>query len=348
MAATEDTAKTGKKNAVIGIAKCPATGNIYGVRLEEKADKKCWATWAFPIKTETARREGYLTTQFPSDILYEKEYPGCPYCKKFEDLVKIGNPGGRGPYTKWAGISSIPGVMKDNFGNAQGSQFDLAADNSFEGYKILVIFLCSGGSFKSPEKALRKKGFDIQVSRKVPPYNDLKESLRDCSQLWLISNKNHNLNGDHIKVITDFFNAGHGIYMWGDNDPNYVDANAVLKNIFQTEMSGNRHGDKVLGIQRSNETPGIVANHLITTGIESFDEGVTIAEIRLNKGLQPLIYGSENQIVTAYYDQNGKRALVDGGFTRLWYKWDSAGTDRYIVNAAAWLANIERFGYKNG
>ena len=41
----------------------------------------------------------------------------------------------------------------------------------------------------------------------------------------------------------------------------------------------------------------------------------------------------------------GRRALVDGGFTRLYHKWDSAGTDRYVVNAAAWLANIERFGY---
>ena len=47
----------------------------------------------------------------------------------------------------------------------------------------------------------------------------------------------------------------------------------------------------------------------------------------------------------AFYDKDGKRALVDGGFTRLWCNWDSAGTDRYIVNAAAWLANIERFGY---
>ena len=31
-------------------------------------------------------------------------------------------------------------------------------------------------------------------------------------------------------------------------------------------------------------------------------------------------------------------------FTRLSNKWDSAGTGRYVMNAAAWLANYERFG----
>ena len=90
MAATEDTAKTGKKNAAVGIAKCPATGNLYGVRVEEKADKKWWATWAFPITPETAKREGYTEQPFPSDLQFEKEYPGCPYCRKFEDL-RIGS-----------------------------------------------------------------------------------------------------------------------------------------------------------------------------------------------------------------------------------------------------------------
>jgi hypothetical protein len=59
--------------------------------------------------------------------------------------------------------------------------------------------------------------------------------------------------------------------------------------------------------------------------------------------LRPLVYGSNGRVVTAYYDDDGRRAIVDGGFTRLYHKWESAGTDRYIVNAAAWLLNIERF-----
>jgi len=255
---------------------------------------------------------------------------------------------GRGPYTKWAGISDITGAAKDRYGNAQGSQYDLASDNSFRGYRILVLLICPGTIFDEPEKALKKKGFDVQVVNGLPSHKDLEWYLKDCSQLWMLSDEKVNLRSDHINAIKDFFDSGHGIYVWGDNEPLYADANAVIRRIFNTEMSGNRPGDKVLGIQKRNGTPGIVANHLITTGIQSFYEGITIAEIRLGGGLQPLIYGSENQIVTAYYDKDGKRALIDGGFTRLYYKWDSAGTDRYIVNAAAWLANIERFGYKNG
>ena len=60
--------------------------------------------------------------------------------------------------------------------------------------------------------------------------------------------------------------------------------------------------------------------------------------------LTPLIYGSDSNLVAAFFDHDGKRAIFDGGFTRLFYKWDTAGTPRYVKNAAAWLANYERFG----
>jgi hypothetical protein len=92
MATMKNATQNYRKNVAIGIAKCPATGKIYGVRVEEKSDKKWWATWAFPIKPEVAKREGYTTNQFPPDILYEKEYPGCPYCKKQENLAEITKP----------------------------------------------------------------------------------------------------------------------------------------------------------------------------------------------------------------------------------------------------------------
>ena len=49
-------------------------------------------------------------------------------------------------------------------------------------------------------------------------------------------------------------------------------------------------------------------------------------------------------MVAAYYDRDGHRAILDGGFTRLYLKWDTAGTGRYVKNAASWLVNAERFG----
>ena len=48
-------------------------------------------------------------------------------------------------------------------------------------------------------------------------------------------------------------------------------------------------------------------------------------------------------LVTATYEQDGKRLILDGGFTRLYISWDHAGTGRYVKNAAAWLVNYERF-----
>jgi hypothetical protein len=75
--------------AAVGIAKCPKTGQMYGVRMEERRKNKWVATWAFPIKAEIAQREGYAETEFPAQITYDEEYPGCPYCKKREDLAAI-------------------------------------------------------------------------------------------------------------------------------------------------------------------------------------------------------------------------------------------------------------------
>jgi hypothetical protein len=92
----------------------------------------------------------------------------------------------------------------------------------------------------------------------------------------------------------------------------------------------------------------LLADHLLTTGIEQLYEGHSIAFMPKPGVLKPLIVGTEKHVVAAYFDQDGKRAIVDGGFTRLYIKWDTAGTGRYVKNSAAWLANDERFGKSIG
>ncbi len=82
---------TDKVNAIVGLAKCPSSGKLYGVRIE--IDGKKWtATWAFPISEEVAKREGYTQNVFPSDLKYSSRYPVCPYCGKREDLAAISQP----------------------------------------------------------------------------------------------------------------------------------------------------------------------------------------------------------------------------------------------------------------
>ncbi len=235
----------------------------------------------------------------------------------------------------------------DRFGNAAGNQHDLAVDGAFDGQTVAVLHLYTqeGFDFSLPKKALAQKGFSVYRWLNQPPSpEELEAKLKKACQLWVISGASQQLNEKHLAVIKRFFDSGKGVYIWGDNEPYYADANAVAQALLGTQMLGNLTGDKVVGLQKGQGTPGLLRNHLLTTGLEYVYEGITIATIQPNQTLTPLIYGSEGNLVAAFHDRDGKRAILDGGFTRLYYKWDTAGTGRYVKNAAAWLVNVERFG----
>jgi hypothetical protein len=246
-------------------------------------------------------------------------------------------------------------VAADQYGNAAGSQYDLAVDGAFEGQTVAVLHLYTGEGFdfSLPKAALAQKGFSVYRWLNQPPSPEkLKEALEKSCQLWVISGPSQKLNDEHLAIIKEYFDSGKGVYIWGDNQPYYADANAVAKTLLAGEMKGNLMGNKTVTIREGKDgkldkgKPGLLANHLLTTGLEHIYEGITIATIQDNDALEPLIYGSEGNLVSAYYDHNGKRAILDGGFTRLYINWDTAGTARYVKNSAAWLVNYERFGDK--
>jgi hypothetical protein len=232
----------------------------------------------------------------------------------------------------------------DRYGNAAGSQYDLAVDGAFAGQTVAVLQLYNF-DFENARGALREKGFSVyRWSNATPTPAVLRESLARANQFWLISGSTRTLTDAHVQVIREFFNAGHGVYIWGDNEPYYADANALAEGLFGGRMEGNLIGSQVVPLQGSNGGPGILRDHLLSTGLEQLFEGITIATIQPNDALRPLLYGSARNLVTAFYDHDGRRAILDGGFTRLYNSWDTAGTARYVKNSAAWLANAERFG----
>lgn len=238
-------------------------------------------------------------------------------------------------------------VEGDEHGNAQGSQYDLAVDGAFEGQTIVVLqfYTGEGFDFHLPKEALKQKGFSVyRWMNEAPSPQELQEKLEKACELWIISTDTRKLTDEHLKVIKKFFDSGKGVYIWGDNDPYYADANAVSKYLFDVEMLGNLPGNEVVGLNNKGQKVGLTPKHLITTGLENVFEGITIATIQESKLLEPIIYGHEGNLVTAIYDHDGKRAVIDGGFTRLYCSWDNAGTGRYVKNAAAWLVNVERFG----
>ncbi|MEI8254243.1 MAG: hypothetical protein WCJ30_01075 [Deltaproteobacteria bacterium] len=235
----------------------------------------------------------------------------------------------------------------DRFGNASGNQFDLARDGAFQGQTVAVLhfYTGSGFDFSLPAAALREKGFSVyRWSNGAPPVAELRAGLARASQLWVISGERALLGEDHLRAIQDFFEAGHGVYIWGDNDPYYADANAVARRLLGASMDGNLPGEQVVNLRFGARNVGITPDHLISTGLEWLYEGHTVATVHPSSAMQPLLYGSAGNLVAAFYDHDGRRAILDGGFTRLYMQWDTAGTARYVKNAAAWLANAERFG----
>jgi hypothetical protein len=233
----------------------------------------------------------------------------------------------------------------DHWGNYQGNTGDLAVDGAFDGQTVAVIQLYDF-PFDIVKEALKEKGFSVyRWVRRAPSPEELEQALAKSSQLWIIADDSRHLTPDHLRVIKKFYDEGHGLYIWGDNLPFYADANYISQALFNTTMEGDVRGDQTVGLFNDiGSNTGIKPNHLLTTGLEHLYEGITIATIQPNDTLEPLLYGSAGNLVAAYYDKGGKRAILDGGFTRLYNKWDTAGTARYVKNAAAWLVNAEKFG----
>ena len=264
-----------------------------------------------------------------------------------EKLRKGSDHGGADPKNPFNGARARRAANMDKFGNPEGPEFDLVKDDAFSGLQIAVLHLYTGEGFDFglPTAALAEKGFSVKRWNNSPPSaGELEKTLRQSCQLWLISDQTAKLKEDHLTVIRDYFLAGRGVYIWGDNDPYLADANALAARLFDGHLFGNVPGDQVVFHKGMHGAGGMVKAHQICSGLECLYEGVTIATIGSNPRLQPVVFGSNGNLVVAAHDQNRCRALIDGGFTRLFHKWDTAGTGRYVKNAAAWLVNYERFG----
>ena len=232
---------------------------------------------------------------------------------------------------------------KDYYGNLAGNKFDLAMDNAFNGFIISVLQLYYEFSFdfKNPTHELEAKGFKVHRWTCVPSIQEFKYVLHKSCQLWVISTSISHLNKEFYDVIKEFFDNRKGVYILGDNDPFYTGANELAKKLIAVEMTGYILGGQTVTIQKEKKKSGLVIENIITTGLDFLYEGFTVATINDHPYLDPVMYGSANNLVVASYNKDGKRAIIDGGFTRLFYNWNNAGTGRYIKNAAAWLANIE-------
>jgi len=235
--------------------------------------------------------------------------------------------------------------------NPVGREYDLGIEGAFNAFSIIIIFFQAGFYSNSAclENALRSKGFKVTVANKIPEF--LKQ-LHEHDQAWVVSSAN-NIDGhpEFVQEIVKFHESGKGIFIWSDNQPLFMEANAILDKILPgVKLTGDTYADKILqpdSIDNANKLPtkGHFARHLITTGIVSLYEGVTISyPDRVLPQMTVIGQSTDNNPCFFCVEPPGKgRIMVDCGYTKLYdFSWNNtAGTERYVRNCTVWLLGLE-------
>jgi hypothetical protein len=246
----------------------------------------------------------------------------------------------------------------DQYGNAIGGAFDLAKDGAFRGFQLLVGCFYQGENLPmSLESAviptLVPKGWETTTVTSVADF--VKRLDGDTFHVaWVISSNEAVPDADAAslsRACRAFHQRGRGLMVWGDNDPYYTHANAVLGDLFGFTLTGDTPGGKELTPGDANAA-GHFGRHMICAGIkERIHEGVTICYptqvpasfevFGTSSNGKPVFLATKQTHVTS---EKCGRVVVDNGFTKLYTAyWSTAGNARYVNNCCAWLANRERF-----
>jgi hypothetical protein len=261
----------------------------------------------------------------------------------------------------------------DETGNPVGTEYDLVADGTFSGQKLVMLGLENHdphhGEYPEVVNALEQKGFKVQSFTKrngLPSAAVLNGLLETANQLWVVSDHVEVLTDEDLDVIEKHWKDGMGIYIFAENDPFYHDANRLLARLTPgMKLRGNSTGGTTIGrthgyLMAGGDTAGINGDHVITTGVNQFFEGDTISfvdpeeatkqgfEIILRDHGGPVYKKGEGDedpgekpkaVTVARKTQDSEGPLIiDGGWTRLWSKNFTGATARYIMNCAAFLA----------
>jgi hypothetical protein len=236
-------------------------------------------------------------------------------------------------------------------GNPIHQEADLGLEGGFIGLRIVVLDFyktfeyCKG----KPKEALEAMGFEVIYHQLPPSPADLTVILEqeNIDQLWLISTTEILLNDQHVDAIDAYHLRGGSLYLWGDDNACNLSVNFALKRILPgIQIDGNYPAKKYLTRQAGNYDSKLKGffNHAIFTGIENLYEGYTIGRfIGQSPHLTYIMNSTEPKPALGISEGfNGRgRIAVDVGFTRLYFNWDDAGTERFVKNIAAWLHGLD-------
>ncbi|MDE5849621.1 MAG: hypothetical protein K2H38_05725 [Muribaculaceae bacterium] len=68
------------------MAICPEAKKYYGITVDLLRKDAYKFVWAFKIDKEKATREGYASRRVHGSVELDTEYPGCPYCKSYQNV----------------------------------------------------------------------------------------------------------------------------------------------------------------------------------------------------------------------------------------------------------------------
>jgi hypothetical protein len=239
--------------------------------------------------------------------------------------------------------TKLNAAPKDTAGNPIGGEFDLAADGTQSGV-ILILQLHSESDFDfaAPKAALEAKGFTVdRVGPTVPVAKVFSEKVAAASQVWIYSSKEGRLPPGHIRILEEAWRTRKlPLMIAADNEPYVAEARTLLRDLFGASVAGNYRGMNVVGLLGEGRTAGGFAQHEVMSGVLRLYEGNTTSGLRNGDVFTPVLYGSEGHVLVAAYDKDGRRALFDGGFTRVFNSHFrvTAGTERMVRNVACWLA----------
>lgn len=207
--------------------------------------------------------------------------------------------------------------------------------------KVFLIELCREGHYNSLSSTLLKEGYEV-VLYSTARANNIERFRSDLDsgncQIWIIADWENHLSAECCNLICEYYNKGVGLYILADNHPYYADANVILRKLFGFQMEGDCGGCATLSRKEGKGTSGIVAGHPLTNGVNSLFEGVSVSYFSPINGFTPIAYNSCGKVFIACKENDGKRVIVDGGFTRLFDKYWANDLNVFVVNCAKWLA----------
>ncbi|MFO0870703.1 MAG: hypothetical protein U0935_17375 [Pirellulales bacterium] len=262
----------------------------------------------------------------------------------------------------------------NEFGNPEGDKYGLSRKGEFAGARLLVwtpeveveqnIYTSDNPLWET----LSDSGFTItrQSGTFQPQWLDA------ADQLWIFAGRTRGLNDADLMAIEKFVRSGKGLYLAADNQPYLLDANLLAQRLFQTQITGDYPGGKIIAVRGGgitqqdfaaaggmdkfvkggNAPPGVDATkrlqmiqrathyaepHPLLTDVNFIFEGVTISNLAPTDRLATVLTASDGLILAAVARDKSLRVILDCGWTRYYY----TPQHRFITETAGTLRYAE-------